>query len=293
MNLILTVLEVCAPVFLVAAAGFAWVRLGFEYRLEFVTRVAMTLALPCLIFVALMDSDIDPGALQALAGATIVAYAIVTVLLWAVVALARLDRRTYLAPIIMGNTGNVGLPLALFAFGETGLGYAVVVLAIMMVYSFTFGVWLVAGGGSLRPVLREPVVWATLLGLLFLWQDWSTPRFLTTTLELVGQMTIPLMLLTLGVAVARLTPARIGRAVWLSAVKAAICIAVAWIVGLAFPLDRTAFAILVLQLAAPVAVTSYMLAEKYGADAEAVAGLVVVSTSMAILVLPALLAVLL
>lgn len=141
--------------------------------------------------------------------------------------------------------------------------------------------------------LKEPVVAATLLGALFLWQGWKTPVFLTNSLELIGQMAIPMMLITLGVAVARLTPARIGQAIVLAFLKLGLCIAVAWGVGLYFELERIAFGVLVMQVATPVAVTSYLLAEKYGADAEAVAGLVVVSTLMSVLAIPALLAVLL
>ncbi|MFT7108278.1 MAG: putative permease, partial [Yoonia sp.] len=63
MNLALTVLNITAPVFLLAAVGFAWVKMGFEYRVEFVTRLAMTLSVPCLIFAALMQTDVDPEAL--------------------------------------------------------------------------------------------------------------------------------------------------------------------------------------------------------------------------------------
>ena len=212
MNLALTVLEITAPVFLLAAVGFIWVRLGFEYRVQFVTRLAMTLSVPCLIFTALMQTEIDPQSLTTLSLASVAAYGAITVLFFCLTLLAGLDRRTYLAPLIMGNTGNLGLPLALFAFGETGLGFAVVVFAIMAVYSFTFGVWLVSGGGSLVKVVQEPIVGATLLGALFLWQGWQTPTFLTNALELIGQMAIPLMLITLGVAVARLHPARLPRA---------------------------------------------------------------------------------
>ena len=65
MNLALTVLNITAPVFLLAAVGFVWVRLGFEYRVEFVTRLAMTLAVPCLIFVGLMRTEVAPEALAA------------------------------------------------------------------------------------------------------------------------------------------------------------------------------------------------------------------------------------
>lgn len=290
MNLVLTVIGITAPVFLLAGIGFAWVRLGFEYRTEFVTRLSMTLAVPCLIFTALMKTEIAPDALATLSLAALAAYGVVALAMWALVALARLDPRTYLAPLIFGNTGNLGLPLALFAFGQTGLGYAVVVFAVMAILSFTVGIWMVAGAGSLGRVMREPLVWGTLLGAVFLWNGWQTPAFLTHTLELVGQMAIPLMLITLGVAVARLRTAALGQAAWLSLVKAAACAGAGAGAGLWFGLDRVALAVLTLQVATPVAVTSYLLAVKYGADAEPVAGLVVVSTLMSVIVLPLLLA---
>ena len=293
MNLALTVLEIVAPVFLLAGIGFAWVKLGFEYRIQFVTQLSMSLGVPCLIFVSLMKTEIDPQALTALSLASVAAYGAVTVAASAMIWAMRLDRRTWLAPVIFGNTGNLGLPLALFAFGETGLSYAVVVFAVMAVWSFTFGIWLVAGGGSLGKVVREPLVGATLLGGLFLWQGWETPLFLTNALSLIGQMAIPLMLITLGVAVARLDTQGAGRALLVSVLKLALCAGLAWAVGRAFDLDDVAFAVLVLQVSTPVAVTSYLLASKYGADAQAVAGLVVVSTLVSVLALPLLLAVLL
>ena len=286
MNLALTVLQIVAPVFLLAGLGFAWIRLGFEYRIQFVTQLAMTLGVPCLIFVSLMQAEIEPKALTTLTLATLVTYGGITVASGLLVRAMRLERRTYLAPVIFGNTGNLGLPLALFAFGDLGLSYAIVVFAIMAMWSFTYGIWLVSGGGSVLTMLREPLVGATLLGGLFLWRGWETPVFLTNTLELIGQMAIPLMLITLGVAVARLSPRNIGRAVLLSLLKLALCAGMAWVVGRWFVLDPVAFGVLVLQAATPVAVTSYLLAEKYGADSEAVAGLVVVSTLVAVGSLP-------
>ncbi|SLN35741.1 Membrane transport protein [Pseudooctadecabacter jejudonensis] len=288
--MLLTVLEITAPVFLLAAVGFAWVKLGFEYRVEFVTRFAMTLSVPCLIFVALMRTQVEASALAALSLASFAAYALVTLAMLALVVLGRLDRRTFLAPLIFGNTGNLGLPLALFAFGDVGLDYAVVVFAVMAILSFTFGIWLVSGGGSLIKVVKEPVVAATLLGALFLWQGWQTPTFLTNALDLIGQMAIPMMLITLGVAVARLQPAGFVVPSVLSALKVAVCVGCAWAAGAWFGLDRTALAVLIVQVATPVAVTSYLLAEKYGADADSVAGLVVVSTIMSVITLPLILA---
>lgn len=289
-NLFLTVLEVTAPVFLLASIGYIWVRLGFEYKVQFVTRLTMTLAVPALIFVSLMQSDIAPQALATMSLATFVAYGGVMLVMWAIVRVGRLNSATFLAPLVFGNTGNLGLPLALFAFGEAGLSYAVVVLAVMSLISFTVGVWMVSGGGSLTKVFREPVAWATVLGALFLWLGWETPRFLTNTLDLLGQIAIPTMLITLGVAVARLKPGQVGLALVLSVSKVVACAAIAVGAGIWFALEPIPFAVLVVQIATPVAVTSYLLAEKYGADSEAVAGLVVVSTLVSVVALPLILA---
>ena len=286
MNIILTVLQIVAPVFLLGGVGFVWVKAGFEYRMEFITRLCMTLSVPALIFTALMKTEIDPTALRDLTLAAMAAYGLLTVVFWGLVRSLGLERRTYLSPLIFGNTGNVGLPLAFFAFGQTGLDFAVVVFAVMAVWSFTFGLWIVAGGGSPLRVLKEPLVGATLMGALFLWQGWHTPEWLTRTLDLLGQIAIPMMLITLGVAVARLSAGHLGRAVWLSVIRAGVCIGVAAGVGRALGLPPVALAVLVLQVSTPVAVTSYMLAEKYGADSDAVAGLVIASTLLAVLTLP-------
>ncbi|TDL78374.1 AEC family transporter [Palleronia sediminis] len=286
MNLVTTVLNVTAPVFLLASIGFVWVRRGLPYDVGFVTRLAMTLGVPCLIFTALMRTEIAPAALTAVSLAALAAYGAVTLLMAGLVWAAGLELRTYLAPLIFGNTGNLGLPLALFAFGDEGLGYAVVIFAIMAIYSFTAGIWLVAGGGSVLRVLREPVVAATLLGALFLWRGWRTPDFVTNTLDLIGQLAIPLMLVTLGVAIARLQPESLGRPALFSALKLAGCTAAAVATGRLFALEPVAFAVLVLQISTPVAVTSYLIAAKYGADADAVAGLVVLSTLMSVVTLP-------
>jgi malate permease and related proteins len=285
-NLVLTVAEIVAPVGVLAMVGFLWVRAGFEYRLEFVTRLSMTLAVPCLIFTALVDTPLDPAALTEIALAAGLAYGALTLAFWAAVALLGLDRRTYLGPLIFGNTGNLGLPLALFAFGDTGLGLAIAIFAVMAMWSFTFGVWLVADAGSPAKVLKEPVVGATMAGALFLGMGWRPPDWAMNAADLIGQMAIPLMLITLGVAVARLSPGGVGRAVWLSALRTAVCLAAGFGVARLLHLDPTAAAVLVLQVSTPVAVTQYMLAAKYGADAEAVAGLVIVSTLLSVATLP-------
>jgi len=293
MELILTVFQIVAPVFILAAIGFTWVKIGWSYEIEFVTRLAMTLSVPALIFVALMKANISADTLSNLFLSSLIAYLFLALIFWITGKIFKLNMATYWAPLIFGNTGNLGLPLAMFAFGEVGLGYAVVVFAVMAIGSFSIGVWMVSGGGSINKVFKEPMVWATLLGALFLIQGWQTPKWATNTLELLGQMAIPLMLITLCVALARLKINLISRAIILSILKLCVSVGVAWIIGIYFELNDIAFAVLVMQIATPVAVTSYLLAQKYGADANEVAGLVIASTALSVFALPVLLGILL
>ncbi len=279
------VAAVIAPVLLLAGAGFLWQRSGRDWPVEFVGRLAMGLAVPCLVFTALTRSELSAGLLGSVALAAAVGYGALTL---AFLALARgigLDRRSYVVPLTFGNTGNLGLPLALFGFGEPGLALAVAIFAVAVIWQFSFGVWLMTGGGPGR-VLREPMVWASLLGGLFLWQGWQPPRWLGDTLALAGQMAIPLMLLTLGVAVARLRPARLLLAGGLSLLRLVVCLAVAIAVALLLAPDRLAFAVIVLQLTTPVPVTAYLMAVRADADADAAAGLVFASTLLGLVTLP-------
>jgi predicted permease len=250
----------------------------------------MTVATPALIFVALADGSVEAASAGRLALAAGAGYLAALALSGLGCRLAGLDGRTFWAPLAFGNTGNLGLPLALLAFGEAGLGYAVVVLAVSAVIQFTLGLMIVAGTANPASVLREPMVLATLAGALVLATGWEVPQVALSTLGLLGQMAVPMMLITLGVAVARLTPGRVPLTAALSAVKIAGGAGIGAAAGWALGLGPTAFAVLVVQMSTPVAVTSYLLAERYGADAPAVASLVVVSTAMSVATLPLILA---
>ena len=286
MQTILLVAEIVAPVFILAGLGFGWVRAGLEYRVQFVSRLAMRLALPCLMFQVLRKTELSPDLIWAVAGASVAAHLVLIPIFWALVRAMGIDIRTYLAPLIFGNTGNLGLPLALFAFGQAGLEIAVIVFAVSLIIAFTVGIWIVAGEASLGALVREPAVFSLPLAVLFMAMDWTLPRWADNTLDLVGQMLIPMMLMTLGVALSRLKLTNACRVIWLALLKLAICFACAWAVAGLFALPEVAFAVLVVQMCTPVAVTAYLIAENYLPNAEDVAGFVVVSTLLSVVALP-------
>jgi predicted permease len=287
----LTVLQVVAPVAALAALGFLWVRSGHDWPMDFVGRLAMGVATPALIFTALARAEVAPQAMASVALGAGLGYLVLLGLFMGLVRVLGLDARALAVPLAFGNTGNLGLPLALFAFGETGLALAVVVFAVSLTLQFSLGLWLMSGASPGR-LLREPSLWASLAGALFLWQGWQLPGWIDTTLGLAGQMAIPLMLLMLGVALAGLHPARLPLAGGLALIRLGLCLAVGLGIAWAFAPDRLAFAVIVLQFATPVPVTAYLMVARLGGDGEAVAGLVLASTLLAVLSLPLALALL-
>jgi len=293
MPLILQIVEIIAPVFLLALVGWVWVRTGNRYELEFVTRLVMNVSAPCLIFTALVKVDIDPDTFGDVALAALTGYMAVACLTALACRLFSLGYRTYLAPLTFGNTGNMGLPLALFAFGELGLAYAVVVFAVTAVLSFTLGIWVVSGRASPRQVVSQPLFYAAVAGSLFGLFDVPVPDLLINAMSLAGQIMIPMMLITLGVSISRLNVAHASKAVSLSLVKAGIGASAGFGTAHLFGLTDVARGVLILQLLTPVAVTSYLLAERYKAGPEAVSGLVVVSTVLTLAIVPAALSLLL
>jgi hypothetical protein len=284
--MLLQILQITAPVFLLTLAGYVWARQKMPFDLEFITRLSVSFSMPCLIFAVLVKVEIDPAAFREIALASIVSYTALGLVLWLGLRVAGLSLRTYLAPGVFANTGNVGLPVALLAYGQEGLAFAIIIFAIMAILSFTIGIYVVAGTGKMSEALKQPLVYASVFGGVFAIQGWEVPVWLLNSLELAGQIAIPLMLLTLGVSIANLSVGEVGRAIVLSLAKLSISAAIAILVVQLFGLTGVARGVLVLQLIMPVAVTNYLLAERYRAEPGKVAGTVVVSTLISVATIP-------
>lgn len=291
--MLIQVLEITAPVFLLALVGYLWARSGQPFDTEFVTRLVVTIGSPALIFIVLATADIEPDAFRDMALAGLAVHGALGAVLFVVLRAAAIDRQSFLAPLIFSNTGNLGLPVALFAFGEHGLALAVVFFAVTAILQFTLGVYLMSGAGSMRPALRQPLVYAAILGAVFLVEGWTVPIWAENTLRLTGQMVIPMMLITLGISISRLRPGALGLALALAVVKLGVGGGAALLVVWALGLTGADAGVLILQSIMPVAVTSYLLAVRYKADADAVAGLVICSTLLSVLAIPAVLSLIL
>jgi malate permease and related proteins len=274
------------PVFSLVVVGYGWRRLGFPFEREFVTRVIMNVAGPCLIVDSLSNVSLPLDVFLTMVVASIAMFAATVAAAFLILKALRLSIRSYLPALGVGNTGNLGLPLSLFAFGQEGLGLSVAVYVMNSVAQFTLTPVLQSGGPALRTLATTPVVYGALIGAMLLGADARLPEWLATTVGLLGDLMIPLMLLVLGNTLGGLRAKRLPFAIGLGTARLALGFGVALGVAELFGLEGVARSVLVLQGAMPAAVFNYLFAARYGRDPEDVAGIVLVSTVIGALTLP-------
>jgi len=280
------VAAVLAPVFVMAALGYGWRLTGAPFDLPFVTRVIMYVAGPCLVFTSLSQLTLPLSEFWSMVGAIIVVTLTVAAVSAVLIKLLGLSQRSFLPALTLGNTGNLGLPLCLFAFGEEGLGLAVAIYVTNSLLQFTFVPLLNSRVSVVRTLLTTPMLYGAVAGLAVEIGDVAVPMWLANTLGSIGDLLIPLMLMALGNTVGGLTAHNMRRAFGLGAARLIISFVVAVGVSFALGLSGVAQGVLVLQGAMPAAVFSYLFAARYERDADDIAGIVLVSTLLGALTLP-------
>lgn len=281
--------SIISPVLVCAGIGYGWARFGRPFDVDFVTALVTTVATPCLVFHTLANLSVNAGAVGEMALAAVAMLALAAGASAGVLGLFRLPLRAFLPALTFPNTGNMGLPLCFLAFGDTGLALAIGVFVVCAVAQLTVGVAIASGSVSLGALARIPVLYAVAAAVAFLATGTAPPRWINDTTQLLGGITIPLMLITLGISLSRLSVRRAGRAVSLSALRLAMGFGVGVAVAWAFGLDGAARGVIVLQAAMPVAVFNFLFAQRYQTAPEEVAGMVVVSTVLSFASLPLLL----
>jgi predicted permease len=209
---------------------------------------------------------------------------------WVGLRRAGLSAKVYLPSLTFPNIGNLGLPVCLFAFGERGLALAMIFFAVTAVAQFTIGPAIACGQFQPGRLLKVPFVYAVALSLAVRGLDLTVPRWIENTASLAGQVTVPLMLMALGVALAELRAASLTRATVLSVARLALGLAGGWAVATLLGLEGVQRGVVIVENAMPVAVFNYLFARMYDNQPEEVAGMVLVSTVLAYLGLPLLVA---
>jgi predicted permease len=280
------VAAVLLPVLCIATLGYVWRLLGVPFDLPFVTRLIMNVAGPCLVFSGLSHLALPLAEFFQMVGAAVAILLCTALAAFALLRALRLPVRSYLPALTIGNVGNLGLPLCLFAFGEQGLALAIALYVTNSVGQFTLVPLLQARASFLRTLLTTPVIYAAAAGMGVHVAGIGLPGWLDETIRLLGDLLIPLMLLALGHTVGGLRAHNLKRSFGLGAARLLIAFGVAVGVSEALGIEGVAQGVLVLQGSMPAAVFSYLFAARYERDAEDVAGIVLVSTLLAAATLP-------
>jgi len=277
---------VIAPILICAGIGYAWARKGVDYPVDFVTRLVMNIGAPCLIVSSFSKAGLNMGKMAEVSAATLVILLIMLVVGGVLIRLMRLKTSTFLPSLLFPNIGNMGLPLCLFAFGQTGLALGLTVFLVIFALQMSLGILITAGRGNLIGLLKQPVLWATVIAVFLVSTGKSLPAWLDNTTGILGGATIPLMLVTLGVSLARLKVADWKHSLLFSLIRVLGGFGLAVLVTGWFGLEGVDRGVLILQSSMPVAVFNYLLALRYEREPGEVAGMVVLSTLLAFVLLP-------
>ena len=277
---------VIAPILICAGIGYAWARKGVDYPVDFVTRLVMNIGAPCLIVSSFSKAVLNMGKMAEVSAATLVILLIMLVVGGVLIRLMRLKTSTFLPSLLFPNIGNMGLPLCLFAFGQTGLALGLTVFLVIFALQMSLGILITAGRGNLIGLLKQPVLWATVIAVFLVSTGKSLPAWLDNTTGILGGATIPLMLVTLGVSLARLKVADWKHSLLFSLIRVLGGFGLAVLVTGWFGLEGVDRGVVILQSSMPVAVFNYLLALRYEREPGEVAGMVVLSTLLAFVLLP-------
>ena len=283
--MLLRIVSIIFPLFAIVAAGWLYGR-RHQPDMAFANQLNMDVFVPALVFAALAGKSFDLVTYQALAIGGIAVVLGSGALSWPLARLLKVDAKTFLPPMMFNNSGNMGLPLAVLAFGEAALPAAVVLFLVENLLHFSLGAWMLDHRTRLANLWRLPMMLAALAGLaaslagIALWPP------LLTAIRMLGDICIPLLLFTLGVRLADASFHAWGIGLAGAVARPVLGMLIAWGAGWALDLSAQHQALLLVFGALPPAVLNYVFAERYRQEPDKVASIVMVGNVAALLFIP-------
>ena len=286
--MLIHVLGIVFPIFAVVVTGYAYARWR-DPDMTVANALNMDVFIPALLFVAVADPAFKPASFGTLAVAGLAVVLGSGLLAWPVAYGFKWRRLTFVPPMMFNNCGNVGLPLSLLAFGEDAFAGAIVLFLVSNTTHFSFGNWLLSHKARWGVLARNPILITTVLALALNLGNVQVPGVLWDSIDMLGQICIPLMLFSLGVRMKD-----VDFSDWtMGAIGAIVCplsgllvaLPVAWVLGL----DGVNWAQLMVFSVLPPAVLNFMFAEKHAQEPRKVASIVLVGNMVSVLTIPAVL----
>ncbi len=285
MDLLARIAQVIVPVFLIVAIGYVYARRARPDMTGF-NRIVLDVLAPLIVYTALAGKEFQLREhVPLLAGAALLILG-TGVVGWLLARAARTQARTLVPVVMFTNCGNMGLPLALLAFGPQGFGAAVALFSLSNLIHFSLGSRITSAGASTRELLASPLMIASALGFASAVTGVRPPDMLFTGLKLLGDAMVPLMLFALGARLTQLRRSDVPRGLLGAFARPLVGLLVALPLAWALGLQGMARAQLILFAALPPAVMQYLLAERYQQEPERVAAMILLGNALAVLFVP-------
>lgn len=282
----LQIVALIAPVILIIALGYLWVRLKFPFDNETIGALVLRVGVPCLIFSNLTAADINITEIGRVILAAVCVITISTLVGVIVLKVARKPLHTYLMTAMNGNSGNMGLPLALMVFGPAGLPPAITYFLVVTISQNTLGLIVTAGQFDPRSLLRQPIILSSVVTVLVIVLDLGVPQWIGRTTELLGAVVIPLMLMLLGASLSQFKVHYLGLSLAMALMRFVAGAVGALLVIWVFGLTGMEAGIVWIMATMPSAIVHFLMAERFGRSPEKVAGVIMVSTLLTLAGLP-------
>ncbi len=288
MELYLKLIDVLFPVFFVIGVGYYLGKKDPNFDTTFITNFAGNIGTPAMVFYTITTTGITLEifieyfiyALIIIGGFSLVGLLFLFIL--------KKDVISELPPLILPNTGNMGIPICLFAYGTAGLGVASAIATVIIFLHFTLGVLLAKKSFSLEILIKNGPIYAILASITFLYFKWDVPGYIENTTFLLTYTTIFLVLMSLGIALSRLRVVSWAHASILGAVRVIIGPIIGF--GLIKFLNLNGFfaGVLLIQSAMPSAVLTYLVGSMYSEKrvVDNIASVIVSSTLMSFITIP-------
>ncbi len=285
MNLLLRIIEVIVPVFFTVALGYLYAR-RHKPDMKTFNQIALDVCVPLLTYSALASSSfhLQEHSVLLLGGALTILGA--GLLAWPLARLTGTQPRTLVPVVMFNNCGNMGLPLALLAFGSQNMGPAVALFAISNLLHFSVGARITSAQARTRDLLLSPLMLATVLGFASAYSGLRPPEVVITSMRLLGDASLALMLFTLGTRLTALNWSSAATGVLGAVARPLVGLAVALPLAWALDLQGVARSQLLLFAALPPAVLQFILAERFNQEPEKVAAMVLLGNALALVFVP-------
>ena len=279
------ILNIVFPVFIIISVGFLFSKYK-KIQLTAINELVIYITTPCLIISSLSKFPIDLKLAFSISLSTLGVVLFCLVIGFIIVKALKLDIPVYLPPILFANTGNMGLPMLLFAFGQSGFNIGILYMVSTTFIHYTLGIVLLNWSIKKWEIFKLPLIYSTILGIIISANQIQIPTAIDRSINLLGNITIPAMIFALGYKLAELKISK----VWISFLIGSLRIFIGFFAGIILSyllgLEGIAKKVVILQASMPPAIFNFVLAEKYRRDSEAVASIIMAGTIVSFIVIP-------